>query len=214
MQDQLELLATLPGVSGLIFHRGLEIVSNRLPAAWGLASAQLLTHAVIDGFSGYARSGRQATQCWFEFPEGNVLALTPPLQEDQITRSIARGPDQPQHLAAPFLTFLVKNRTAVPSLLAPANAFLTRQATLQLDLWIKYRKALLELLAPAADRATSKQLLDDVLATEHLSLHASVAPTDFHLLGETLIRRLPDTAAQPQLLQELSALLERIPPAR
>jgi hypothetical protein len=206
----LDALAALPGVSGLVFHRGLEIVNSILPETWGASSVRTLCRAVINGFSGYASSGRQATQCWFEFPEACVLSLTPPLQENQITRSIARGPDQPQQIAAPFLTFILTDRSVVAEILPPANAFLARQAAIQMDLWLKCREDLLRILSKSVPLHAAKQLLAEVLEAEHLPPQASVAPADFRLLGETLIRRTPDPAAQPQMLADLNQALENM----
>jgi hypothetical protein len=207
MTHPLELFSNVAGVTGWVFHRGLEIVESGMPETWGADNIRLLCRAVIDGFSGYAASGRQATQCWFEYPEGCVLALTPPLQESQVTRSMARGSDQPQHIAAPFLTFVLADRGVLESVVVPANAFLARQAAIQMDLWLRCRQELLRILGKVMHLSEAKLLLVSTMAAEQLAPQASVAPADFRLLGETLIRQVPDTTLHPQMLEELSAAL-------
>lgn len=210
MNTSLETLLAIPGVIGLVFHRGQEIVEEHLPATWGAASVRMLCRAVIQGFSGYAAAGRQATQCWFEFPEGCVLSLTPPLQENQITRSMARGTDQPQQLAAPSLTFILADPSALDNILVPANSFLARQAAVQMDLWLACREELLRILSKVTDLPAAKRLLANTMADQRLSLQASVAPADFRLLGETLIRQIPDATVQPSLLEAWDTALQKL----
>ena len=210
MNTPLESLLAIPGVTSLVFHRGEEIVEAHLPATWGATSVRMLCRAVIQGFSGYAAAGRQATQCWFEFPEACVLALTPPLQETQITRSMARGTDQPQQIAAPFLTFVLSDPAALDQIVVPANAYLARQAAIQMDLWLECRQEILRILSKATDLPTAKQLLANTMADQRLSLQASVAPADFRLLGETLIRQIGDVSAQPSLLTAWDTALQKL----
>ncbi len=207
MTQPLEFLANASGVKGWVFHRGLEIVESGMPETWGAENLHLLCRAVIEGVSGYAASGRQATQCWFEYPEGCVLVLTPPLQESQVTLSMARGPEQPQHIAAPFLTFVLADRTVLDSVVVPANTFLARQAAIQMDLWLRCRQELLRILGKAMNLADAKLLLVNTMAAAKLAPQASVAPADFRLLGEMLIRQVPEATLQPQMLEELSAAL-------
>ena len=114
MTEELNAIAALPGITGLCLHRGDELLHHNLPAAMGNATATDLCHAVSGAFSAYAEAARPATQGYFEFPEGGVLVLRTGSPDGNSGREF-------------FLTFLVRDQSVIPELLAPARAFLTRQ---------------------------------------------------------------------------------------
>jgi len=114
MTEELNAIAATPGLTGLCLHRGEELLHHNLPAALGKATAADLCHAVAGAFSAYAEAARPVTQGYFEFPEGGVLVLRTGSPAGTSAREF-------------FLTFLVNDRSAIPEVLAPARAFLTRQ---------------------------------------------------------------------------------------
>lgn len=117
MTEELNAIAATPGITGLCLHRGHELLHHNLPPAMGTATATDLCHAVAGAFSAYAEADRPITQGYFHFPEGGVLVFRTGSPTGTSEREF-------------FLTFLVQDQNAIPELLAPARAFLTRQTRL------------------------------------------------------------------------------------
>ena len=115
MTAELQAISNTPGITGLCLHRGAEILHHNLPATYGDAAATDLCHVVSGIFSAYANAERPVTQGYFQYPESGILVV-----------KSARG----KNAAAKecFLTFLVSDQNAIQTVLAPARAFLSRQA--------------------------------------------------------------------------------------
>ncbi len=114
MTEELNAIAAIPGITGLCLHRGEEMMHWQFPPALGRATATDLCHAVAGAFLAYAEASRPLSQGYFEFPEGGVLVLRAGSSEGTSAREF-------------YLTFLVHDRSAIPQVIAPARAFLTRQ---------------------------------------------------------------------------------------
>ena len=118
MTKELQAIASTPGIAGVCLHRGRDILEHSLPATYGDAAAEDLCNAIVSAFAAYARAERPLSQSYFQYPESGVLVLTMPPKS---------RPD-PAPGADFFLTFLVSDPAAIPAILAPAKAFLTREA--------------------------------------------------------------------------------------
>lgn len=98
MNPALEKIANLPGVSGLLHHRGGIILAQRLPDHLSADQASALCNAVSRAFATYAGAGRLLREAWFEFPDRCVLVAALP-SDDAVT-----APSE-------FLTMIVADRT-------------------------------------------------------------------------------------------------------
>ena len=118
MTPELQSISDFPGVTGLCLHRGAQVMEHSLPASYGDAAAANLCQSIAGAFIAYADAGRPLMQSYFQFPESGVLVLT----------SSPEGQSQPSPAEDFFLTFLVSDQSAISGILAPARAFLARQA--------------------------------------------------------------------------------------
>ena len=103
-------ISMIDGVNGLCVHRGGIIKWQRLPDSLTNDRAAALCHAVSQAFAAYARAGRVIREAYFEFAGQSILA-------------VARRPDD--HGAGPdsFLTFLLRDRSAVPAAVRAAAGY-------------------------------------------------------------------------------------------
>jgi hypothetical protein len=115
MTSELQAISNTPGITGLCLHRGTEVIHHNLPDTYGDAAATDLCHVVAGIFSAYSEVGRPVTQSYFQYPESGILVL----------RS---APGKNTAAKECYLTFLVSDQAAIPTVLAPARAFLARQA--------------------------------------------------------------------------------------
>ena len=106
MSADLAILAALPGIAGLLHHRGGIILSQRLPADVTTDHAAALCTAVSRAFANYAGSGRALREAWFAFPGRSVLV-------------VARPAETPEE----FLTLFVTDHRAVAEAVRAAGEF-------------------------------------------------------------------------------------------
>jgi len=99
-------IASLPGVTGMLHHRGDLLLSHRLPADFPMPSAVALCAAVSRAFAAYAGAGRALREAWFEFPGCFVLVVARP----------AASPEE-------LLTLLLTDRSSVAAATRAAHLF-------------------------------------------------------------------------------------------
>lgn len=117
MTPELQAISNTPGITGLCLHRGAEVIHHTLPDTYGNAAAVDLCHVVANIFLAYSEVERPVTQGYFQYPESGIFVLK-------------SSPGKSRAASECFLTFLVSDQAAIPAVLAPARAFLARQARL------------------------------------------------------------------------------------
>jgi hypothetical protein len=109
MTPEFEILSKLPGVVGICYHEEHRVLYQNLPPSYGAATAEALSRAVSRAMGTYRNAERTAEQAYFQFPQCSVLVISSP-----------RGNGE-------YLSILVRDQAAVPNIISPARAFLTRQ---------------------------------------------------------------------------------------
>ncbi len=205
MNEDLQPFLELPGVRGACLHRGAQVAVAMFPEAEGVAGAQALAGAITETFTAYCQIGRPVTQGFFAFPENSVLTVT------ALPKSAPLGgAENPRPLSEAFLTFLLENREAVPGLISPARAYLTRLARADAELWLRFREDLLRIIGRVLNRAQCHNVMAKILMQEQVPAGGGVGPDRFIQVGRAMIREIPNQAKHEALFSELDAAVARL----
>ena len=112
MNEEIDRLASLDGVTGLCHHRGGIIQWQRLPDSLSRDSAAALCANVSKAFTAYHSADRTLTSAYLEFPPHSILVT-------------ARPPSSAGEPPREFLTFLLSGRAAAAAVSAAAAAWQT-----------------------------------------------------------------------------------------
>lgn len=210
MSELLKEISRLPGVRGLCLHRGTTVLVNLLPPTYGPAGAREVCRAVVRAFSAYPACGRRVSQAWFQYPEGGVLVLTAPQRKCAPTVSVQQDVGRSGEVSDPFLTILIKDQNSIASALAPARAFLARQAQTDFESWQNYQDALRKIMLKSISPKECDTLFQRILKVEGLAPDLGAARSDFRFIGERCILELADPTNHGAMLKELDQLLAGI----
>lgn len=102
MNEALQNLAAMDGVSGVCLHRGGIIKWQRLPDFLTNDRAAALCSAISRAFASYASAERFLTEAWLGFGAQNIFV-------------VARPPETPGAPADTFITLLLQDPSLAPA---------------------------------------------------------------------------------------------------
>jgi hypothetical protein len=206
MLEEFKAWLNVPGIQGLLFQRGAEVVESHFPPVYSSHSVQALCDANTNMLTAYRQAGRALSETLLTYVEGTllILAAPPPEQENSHVPT--------SRFTSPVLTILAASPDAAELIMGPANAFLLRQSKINLNAWKTFTQDLNTILAKVISRSQTDKLIARVLAVHAPGSLDGIPRDQFRSFAEAVVRAVPNRSKHDSLLSAVDLAISKLPP--